>query len=249
LACIALIINAAQAGDHLEAKRVLVETDSVARPTGGVPINEVYLHGAASYAASLKGDTSTARDEAEVSLFIARELHNPSAIALQLFALAVAIIEDEPDRALQLVDECAALSRAGAADTVFGQVLALLALGRLATDPMGALRALREAVLYDHHGGLRTELVMVFDRGLRILARIGHPDIAAVLAGAVTGPFQTMSTIPANEVHDQRAAIDEIRTALGPDEYQRATSRGAAMSYEDLVDYALTELDRLLAFG
>jgi hypothetical protein len=166
-----------------------------------------------------------------------------------VFALGTAIASEDPDRALQLFEECAALLRAGATDAVFGQVLGLLALGRARSDPIGALEALREALLYDYQGGLRTELVTVLDRGFRVFARVGQPETAAVLAGAVTGHFSVMSIIPAGEAEDQHAAMKEVRAHLGSERYERAVARGTAMSYEDVVGFMNAELERLLSSG
>jgi hypothetical protein len=45
---------------------------------------------------------------------------------------------------------------------------------------------------------------------------------------------------------DSQAALDHARTQLRPDLYDAARATGVAMSYDRIVEYTLTELDRLL---
>jgi hypothetical protein len=41
-------------------------------------------------------------------------------------------------------------------------------------------------------------------------------------------------------------ALAAVREHLGPSSYDEAMNRGAAMNYEELVDYAFAEIDRTL---
>jgi hypothetical protein len=82
-----------------------------------------------------------------------------------------------------------------------------------------------------------------------VLARVGRPEPAAILVGALTGPLGILSTVPAHEAGDRQAAMDELRSRLGAEEYEAAMARGASMSYEDLVVFALAELDHALALS
>jgi predicted ATPase/DNA-binding SARP family transcriptional activator len=249
LAFIVVVFGSTIGTDSSEALGFLARAQQLVPGLGGVTVNDVNVHGSLSYFASLSGDRGTAREEAETALRIARQLGNPSAIAVELSVLATAVANEEPDRALHLWEESASLTRAGAADTVFGQTLGLIALSRARTDPIGALETLREAVTYCHHGGLPGEMARTLDRGFRVLTRVGHPEAAAVLVGVLTGPLATPNLIPAYEARDGLAAMDELRARLGPDEYERAVQRGASMSYEEMVGFTLAELDRALAVG
>ena len=47
------------------------------------------------------------------------------------------------------------------------------------------------------------------------------------------------------DVAERDAILDRARAQLGPDRYDAAYAIGAAMSYEELVEYTLAELDRL----
>jgi hypothetical protein len=86
----------------------------------------------------------------------------------------------------------------------------------------------------------------VLDRGFRVLTRVGRPEAAAVLVGALTAPHAPPVLIPAHEAPDRRAALEELQACLGAEEYERALARGASMSYEDIVGFTLAELDRAL---
>jgi predicted ATPase/class 3 adenylate cyclase len=247
LAFIVVVFGSTMGTDGSDALGLLTRAERLVPGLGGVTVNDVNVHGSLSYFASLSGDRGTAREEAETALRIARQLGNPSAIAVELSVLATAVANEEPDRALHLWEESASLTRAGAADTLFGQTLGLIALSRARMDPIGALETLREAVSYCHHGGLPGEMARTLDRGFRVLTRVGHPEAAALLVGVLTGPLATPSLIPAYEARDGLAAMDELRARLGPEEYERAVQRGASMSYEDMVGFTLAELDRALA--
>ena len=46
---------------------------------------------------------------------------------------------------------------------------------------------------------------------------------------------------------DRQAALDHARAQLDPDRYDAAHATGIAMTYEQIIEYTLGELDRLLA--
>jgi hypothetical protein len=65
--------------------------------------------------------------------------------------------------------------------------------------------------------------------------------------GVLTGPLLgALSPVPAHEAGDRQAAMDELRTRLGAEDYETATARGASMSYDETVVFALAELDHAL---
>jgi hypothetical protein len=45
---------------------------------------------------------------------------------------------------------------------------------------------------------------------------------------------------------EREQAIERLQHELPPDAYTAASARGAAMSYEEIIQYALSELDRLI---
>ena len=78
---------------------------------------------------------------------------------------------------------------------------------------------------------------------------MGDAEGAAVLAGIVTvGPFCEFASLqggPEEEARD--GIIDVLRTELGADRFATVTTRGAAMGYDELIDYSLGEVRRLIA--
>jgi hypothetical protein len=83
------------------------------------------------------------------------------------------------------------------------------------------------------------------------LVELGHPEPAAVLAGAETdGPLAQWTTGLVGvraELQDRDEALNTLRASLGPDAYARTAARGAAMTYDEIVEYTLNELEQLLA--
>jgi len=76
------------------------------------------------------------------------------------------------------------------------------------------------------------------------LSRTDHDDIAAVLFGALDAPAEDYQGNPSV---GRAAAVAELRARLGDDRYQTLADRGRAMSPAEMLDYARTETDRLLA--
>jgi hypothetical protein len=48
-------------------------------------------------------------------------------------------------------------------------------------------------------------------------------------------------------VEEQEPLIDELRSRLGEDRYDAARAQGAALAYDDLVQFTLAEIDAALA--
>ena len=52
--------------------------------------------------------------------------------------------------------------------------------------------------------------------------------------------------LSATERTDRQAALDQARTQLGRGRYDTAVATGTAMTHDELVEYTIGELDRLL---
>ena len=48
------------------------------------------------------------------------------------------------------------------------------------------------------------------------------------------------------ELQDREHALGVLRASLGTDGFERAAALGAAMTYDEVVEYTLGELERLL---
>ena len=194
------------------------------------------------------GDRATARQPAMEAVEIARQVRNPALSATVSYAAARAIWLDEPQAALTLIEDSLALTRAGAVDSVHDYVLSLAAAIRTGNgDLPGALTVLYEATVWQYGDGNRLGLGITLQRATAVLARLGEPEPAAVLAGAVSAHFAHSLV---GIYRDERLAIDEAqvpaRRALGKAAYSTALGRGATMDDDEVTDYALGEFRRLL---
>jgi hypothetical protein len=96
------------------------------------------------------GDYAAARPPAMEAVEMARRIRNLAVSAQASFAAADAIWRSEPQAALQLIDDCLTLLRAGAYDTIVGNAWTLATVIRPRNGGLpGALAALHEATLQD----------------------------------------------------------------------------------------------------
>jgi predicted ATPase/class 3 adenylate cyclase len=208
------------------------------------------FHSTVSMFSTFCGDLATARAEADEGLRLARLVGSPSAAAMALAAAGTARVRVDPLGALAALEAYIALARGGAQRSTFGPALADVGWLKARTgDSAGALSAIRDGVAYCHHIGDRRTLVGVLSRASLALIELGYPEPAAVLTGVVTdGPLAVWDALAGVEAdqQDREQALDAMLAALGLDRYQHAAARGAAMSYDEVVDYAGGELERLL---
>jgi predicted ATPase/class 3 adenylate cyclase len=194
------------------------------------------------------GDPS-ARGEAEAGLALAQRAGTPSNLAVANTVLASALLVEEPPRALVLLEESIALMRSGANDTIYPWALGLAAILRsragLVTE---AVRDLHEALQHCQERGLRSQMAVTLWTFSEVLAELGQPGTGAVLAGVIQdGAFKTTPVYPPDRQLDELVGL--IRASLGPEALTAAYERGAQMSEQDAIAYALSETNRLLAGG
>jgi predicted ATPase/class 3 adenylate cyclase len=210
--------------------------------SGPIEVGYFAIYPSAAIFAAVGGQIDLARKYAEEGLAYARELRNPSGLALMLWAWAFVFERDDPSRALDAFEESASLVRSGAHDVNYGATLAHIArLRDRQGDHAQALDALLEALQHFRRVGPRTEVVVVVSQASRSLAMIQHAEAAAVLAGVVTsGPIASLTAAGSPERIARGAAAAHAQ--LGDSAYQAAFARGAAMSYDETMAYARTEL-------
>ena len=81
---------------------------------------------------------------------------------------------------------------------------------------------------------------------IRILGRSGEYDVAETLLGvAVDGPLAALNNFPDLRLEDSDPLIATIHRELGAADAAACRGRGAAMTYEEAVDYVIAELDRI----
>jgi hypothetical protein len=243
LASFAAVSSLGGQGKDTEVARVGAEAVDRLERTGADPFGLVMFHTAASYYAVNAGDLATARAEAESALDLARRMENPSAIASALFNLARSIEHDDPVHALDAYEQTIALGRAGAMPMILG--MAAVGVARLRSgmqDRVAALEALYDAISNANHVGARPPVVDILVAGVDILMRVGELSTATVLAGSLL-----QGTLAAINVSSQRnteleRTLITARETLGDQQCQRLVDRGTAMSYEEVVEFALDKL-------
>jgi predicted ATPase/class 3 adenylate cyclase len=201
-----------------------------------------FLISASTYE-SLAGEVEVARADAEQAIELARRLNNPRLRREGQHALAWALQRDEPDAALRALEPI--LDPLHHRALVASSSLALAGgLRARLGDPEGAIPLLRDAVIMSRDHGARPSLAAALDWSLSPLVKLGRPEPAATLVGALTGgPLAEVSAVPLG--HGARVrTLERIRTALGDETTDTLVADGAAMTYDELVQYAIRHLDR-----
>jgi hypothetical protein len=109
-----------------------------------------------------------------------------------------------------------------------------------------AVQALREGLDSAHTNGDRPGLAACIARGAVVMAAWKEHETAAVFVGAVTeGVVARLGALPRHERADYNEFIVTIRSQLGDDRYAAATSRGGAMTYEQITAFALAAVEDL----
>jgi tetratricopeptide (TPR) repeat protein len=239
-------------GNHARALEVMAEARRAVDDVGGDTYSLASIDAADAAFTAMSGDFGRARPMAEEAVRLTRSLGNPSILAVSLFALGFALWDEDPIEALAALDESVALARAGASDMVLAAALSLAARVRArGGDAPAALRGLRDALSAADDVGDRPTFFSALDRAIEILVSAGELDRAAVITGVVTrGPFREMTSLQGGPEEQARArVIEELRGRLGAPRFDAAVERGAALSYDEVIDYSVGELDALLAEG
>jgi predicted ATPase/DNA-binding SARP family transcriptional activator len=247
----ALAATELRSGRPEEAQRVmrrgLGELETVA---AGDAFKLSEFHSLVSTFARLCGDIATARAEADEALRLAGRVGSPSALAMALWASGKASLRADPAAAVVALEDYIDLARGGAKIADMGAALADVAwLKARDGDHLGALGAARDSVLHEIRSGNRAMLAIALYRTRLALVELGYSEPAAVLTGVETeGPFAEWDVFgnAEPETRDRELALHTLRAALGPEQYARAFARGAAMTYDEVVEYTVGELERLL---
>jgi hypothetical protein len=195
---------------------------------------------------SLLGDEA-AVDYAREGVALARTINNPSALVNSLHALGMALARTSPDEALALLEEAVATNIPFGKLNLIGNAEALIAQLRVRRgDTPGALEALRLSVLHLDEVGDRPQFLGTVDWAVVIFYWLKEDASVAVLAGvAIDGPLAALNNFPGVPQHGD-SALSKVEARLGADRYRELVAHGAAMSYDDIVQFLLREIDRLL---
>ena len=110
--------------------------------------------------------------------------------------------------------------------------------------PQDQLDAGYNAALIARDEGVRPQLGAVLDWAVLALVRTGRPDVAVVFLGILThGALSDVSNYLLTGDYARDQALERLRSVIGDDtEVDALVARGAAMSYDEMVTYALEQL-------
>jgi hypothetical protein len=228
-------------GSHRVINEGLAAMDAIATD----PWNRCVLLACGATFDAMAGNLDRARSSISPLLPEARRTRNPSVLVVTLFAYGWSSWESDPEVALAAFDECADLTRSGASEAVFGPALMEAARLRMRRGERDvALANLREAVMHCHMVADYPELSGVLTVTSTILVEAGAFEPAAVLTGfCLDGPVAHFSMpFSGAEGAEQVAARARAKDELGDDQFDGAFSRGAAMTYEEIVEYVIAAL-------
>jgi len=235
-------------GEKEAAARVGSEAVAQLERAGIDPFGLVLLHALLSYVAVDSEDFATARAEAEAALDLARRIENPSAISSAEYNLARSIEHDDPTRALNAYERTIALGRAGAMQLMVGPALVSVArLRSQAHDRVAALEALHDGLRYSNDVGYRPIVVEALGLAAETLLTVGELATATVLAGSLfAGTLPELNASPQRNSKLERNLMS-AREALGDEQHLRLYEQGQSMSYEEVIEYAMDNVQRAVA--
>jgi predicted ATPase/class 3 adenylate cyclase len=184
-----------------------------------------------------------AREQAEQALLEARQLHQPTLEAAALYANALAISEDDPERAIALCHETLELARRIGLDSERLSTLNLLgALEARHGDARRSLEIFREQLdaPYMVRAFVRADLYV----GTQVFLRMGRPDLVARCEGQCRGQHLNP---PPYYAKFQRDAVQQAQATLGDDIYAAYAAAGEAQTLDQFREQLLPEIDELLA--
>jgi predicted ATPase/class 3 adenylate cyclase len=247
MAHVASGLFAVGAGDH---ERALATLGELRNKLDGAPDRDDYMeanfHNVMAIFLTLAGDDGRAQEHAKIGVHIARELGNPTMLAITLAGVGFAVVQQDPQAAIGAFEESIELTRAGASDVNLSGILAASALlGSRRGARSAAVRALREAIEHSREVGDRPTLLGNLTTGIELAANVGAFGLAVLLAAKESSAgFNFIGT---QYLIDYDGALARARDRLGAERYEELWARGTEMSFDQVVEFALTDLDRLLA--
>ena len=109
-------------------------------------------------------------------------------------------------------------------------------------DLDGALELLRESVFAARDMGARPQLSATLDWSLSPLVKVGRPEPAATLSARSPGAHSPTSAT-SRCCRARSRTLERVRAELGNDTTDRLVAEGAAMTYDEIINYTLQHLE------
>jgi len=237
--------SAAAYADRVEeAAECAGQAVNVAAGTGDVTFR-IFGEGILAIFRWMSGEHQAAIELADSAVRAARPIGSPTLTVSALYYLAYTLQDDDPARAVACLREGIDLSD----QLLWGSMkgICMMLLTRVEAnygDPIVALESARTAIRHFAEYGNRIMTVFTLKHSANAFRRVGHPEVAAILLGWVDQQPQRGTAGEEGELYERQQA--ETRDELGPDQYAVLAARGAAMSYDEIVGYALQQADLLI---
>jgi predicted ATPase/class 3 adenylate cyclase len=245
-------------GAYVDAARLLEQSGAIARSAGRLGV-AAYHTGSAAFEYGLAGDTEAAKRIALDGLPLARESGMPSAIVSSFHALALALCDEDRDRAQEVFDEAVQLRAGFGYESVDANQQAAILSVLLERWPETLRFAAVGIPLYHWIKDL-LQLNTLFNLVARAVVAT-DPEAAAVLQGMAYqfatslrdmspwAPAERAARTPgedtrADVIAQIRHATTELLTeALGESRLQELRIQGRGMDFDHAVAYAIDTID------
>jgi predicted ATPase/class 3 adenylate cyclase len=249
-------------GDYGNAVSAYVQAAEMAKADGYPGMAGQYLAYGVSSAVLGGLDIAQATAMAEESVALTRQSGMPGALVLSLNALALTLVERDPEKARSLLHEVIERSGTPGAELPGGYLTGSLVAGRL--GDWGLTLALTAKTMYLYRWSLYPlQVATCLAECARALAD-GEPEVAGVLHGAAYAAFRQASPAAQLAARSENARIDPnanfvlaaqretgdiVAAALGGKPCRELRAQGAAMSMDEAMSYALANIDPKLFTG
>jgi tetratricopeptide (TPR) repeat protein len=211
--------------------------------TGREATEQAWVLIAYALAATNLGDTPRALELAAQTFAMAHRGGAPSTIARANMQIGMTLASIDPDQARRHFQECIDLGRAGVRFSGLGGAYMQAALidaqqGRHAE----AARNMTAAITTCRPAGRNAELDGACGYAVELLELLGDPEAALVIIGSIlAGELRVLRDMPAPPSRtppDVRA----MRQRVGNERFAELVTRGARISYDDILDHILASL-------
>jgi ATP/maltotriose-dependent transcriptional regulator MalT len=244
------------AGAYPDAVSGYARAAELAAADGFPGIAAMYLAFGVSSAVLGGGAIDQAAAKAEESVALARRSGNPAAIVMSLNALALTLVEHDPERARALLQDSVKRGTTPGEEISQGFVTACLVAGCLRDWDLTLALTARSMYLWRWSMPVLQAATCLAECA-RVFAQ-DRPEVAGVLQGAAYAAFRRASPAPIGTRRSDTAPVDPnanfvltalretgdmVGTALGDQRRRELRNEGAAMSIDEAISYALANID------
>jgi len=208
----------------------------------GDPVTLCNAMGSIALAFAYQGKTADAIAQADAVVARTASIDNPSTQGWAHYFAGETRLDTEPGVALPMLRRAVTeAERAGNRFLLGVSLVSLVSLQARTGDAAGTLPRFRWLISHWQQTGAWSQLWITIRSLIEALHRTGHPDLAAVLYGALrTSPTASR---PAGPDARRLALIErDLAAQLGAAKFQSLRAEGAAMSDGDALSYTLAKL-------